>query len=1281
MKPSTPSNLILCATLFTAALLGPAASSMQRLAASAVEATCGDAEKHHVDGRDFDAARHWRQALELWAQLPAQERAGSLAEAELALRRLDQVWGDQGNGPDSIAIFATLAGLDSPGGAAGAAEREITSYARYLHGWALLDMGAPVAAAGAAWKDLGFLQNWQVIGPFDNERGSQFLTELGPEKGLELGAPYLEARHDGKKRPVAWRRLPRALLAGTVDFSALFVPNEQCLAYAMTHVEAGAAVDAALRLGSDEGLRVWVNGQLVASNDTHRSFDIDQDIVGVRLQKGWNSILVKVTQTTDDWYLAARLTDANGAPLAGVAEKEPPPDAVLTRLEGDAAKVPVATGLIATLEQELQERASDARGHYLLGAILQARNAFDENEHPDTELLKRAVQIDKDQAAFHLTLATSQKRSSTIAAQKDDNAWRLAMEQAARLGSARADVELARHTFDTFSSLERARLLVRHALERSPELESALLLDGDLDRALQLPRARERAHDRAYLRADKSLRLLLAQVDRLEGEGKINAALELLAQASKRGGNFEAATIFYDLARLCLAVNKSQDALAALATWRSLQPLNTTPDAVEAEILEGLGRGEEAVASLERALEICPEDHKLLARQAQLLLRLARKSEGLAALERSLDLQPNQPELREYVEFLKAERSLFEENFRRDTTDLVRQAIESRGSDAGNDPARVLLDLTAIQVNKDGTTKTFVQNVLQVLNERGIRMYDQFGSHYAHGEQVLEFKKAKVTRPDGSSAEAKLSRHGGAANDPSGNYYSGSVDLPSLSIGDVIEIEYVREDIAQSFFGDYFGHIEVFQDPVAVQEKVFILRVPRERKFYFHQRNMQTEPVTTDDEATATRTYVWTRRDIPRLDPEPSMPQAREVSPVLEVSTFETWDAFNKWYWSLIRKQFETSPEIAKKVRELTSGLESDTEKIRAIYNFVVTDVRYNAWEFGVHGFKPYNAATVFARRFGDCKDKAMLLSVMLKEVGLTALPVLIRADEQRGKEDLTLPMVNHFNHCIAYVPAGPGREELFLDGTAQHHGFRDVPSMDRGASVVVVGEDRALLETVPWNRPDELAVVEETTVTLKADLAADLQVRAQAAGDYAVYIRNHFEIAAERKTLLEKTYGKRFAASTVQAESFSNLLNIDEPVSFQVGLTVPRFIDEAPEGLSIRAAEDFFQSARSFSGMGSLEKRDHDVLLGPPRSSRLKTVYLLPPGLRVKSLPAGQEIQSRFGKLLVKYAQESPDRLVVERVVEVTSHRVAISDYAEFREFAAAVGRLEDEKIVLERA
>jgi hypothetical protein len=125
----------------------------------------------------------------------------------------------------------------------------------------------------------------------------------------------------------------------------------------------------------------------------------------------------------------------------------------------------------------------------------------------------------------------------------------------------------------------------------------------------------------------------------------------------------------------------------------------------------------------------------------------------------------------------------------------------------------------------------------------------------------------------------------------------------------------------------------------------------------------------------------------------------------------------------------------------------------------------------------------------------------------------------------------------------------------------------------------------------------------------------------------------------------------------------------------------EEPEGLAVRAPEDFFGIGGDLANIGSLEERKYPVLLASPRSSSLKTTYIFPDGLKVKSVPPEHEIESRFGRLRVTYEEESPGKLVAYRLIEVTSPRVSVDEYDAFREFAASVDRLKDEKIVLERS
>jgi cellulose synthase operon protein C len=333
-----------------------------------------------------------------------------------------------------------------------------------------------------------------------------------------------------------------------------------------------------------------------------------------------------------------------------------------------------------------------------------------------------------------------------------------------------------------------------------------------------------------------------------------------------------------------------------------------------------------------------------------------------------------------------------------------------------------------------------------------------------------------------------------------------------------------------------------------------------------------------------------------------------------------------------------------------------------------------------VHGFKPYNAATIFARRFGDCKDKATLMTVMLAEVGIRAWPVLIYGDPRRSAEDLTLPLVNHFNHCITYIPASGARPELYLDGTATFHSLEELPTMDRGARVLVVRDDGGAIQEIPWNPPEGFSHEEEIQIILGEDRGAEIQVRGASRGDFAVSVRRSFEIAAQRKTDLEKAYGGRYAGVSVKDASFSDLANLDEPVGFSFVLAAPRVLEEAPEGLVLKPPEDLFSTGGMLGNIASLEERTTDVILGSPRRAALRVRIALPPGYRVRSLPAAREATIRAGRLKATF-ESGPDGILMERVLEITSPRVPLADYAEFREFAATVNQLREERILLERS
>ena len=114
---------------------------------------------------------------------------------------------------------------------------------------------------------------------------------------------------------VEWKPVP----AGDhVDLSSLFPNQANCVAYLRAQIVAPGDLDGLLLMGSDDGLKAWLNGQVVHSNNVDRGLVVDQDRAPVKLKQGPNQLLLKVTQGGGGWAACARLVGANGQPITGL---------------------------------------------------------------------------------------------------------------------------------------------------------------------------------------------------------------------------------------------------------------------------------------------------------------------------------------------------------------------------------------------------------------------------------------------------------------------------------------------------------------------------------------------------------------------------------------------------------------------------------------------------------------------------------------------------------------------------------------------------------------------------------------------------------------------------------------------------------------------------------------------------------------------------------------------------------------------------------------------------
>lgn len=149
--------------------------------------------------------------------------------------------------------------------------------------------------------------------------------------------------------------------------------------------------------------------------------------------------------------------------------------------------------------------------------------------------------------------------------------------------------------------------------------------------------------------------------------------------------------------------------------------------------------------------------------------------------------------------------------------------------------------------------------------------------------------------------------------------------------------------------------------------------------------------------------WEWVVRDIKGIRPEEDMPPARGLAGRMIVNFlppggpgtkgFANWQTMGAWYSVLTTGRRDPSPELKQKVLELTSSSAMPVDKMRALAGFLQHDIRYVAIELGIGGYQPHPATEVFAHRYGDCKDKATLMSAMLHEIGINSYYVVINSE------------------------------------------------------------------------------------------------------------------------------------------------------------------------------------------------------------------------------------------------------------------------------------------------
>ncbi|SHH20793.1 Transglutaminase-like superfamily protein [Chryseolinea serpens] len=262
--------------------------------------------------------------------------------------------------------------------------------------------------------------------------------------------------------------------------------------------------------------------------------------------------------------------------------------------------------------------------------------------------------------------------------------------------------------------------------------------------------------------------------------------------------------------------------------------------------------------------------------------------------------------------------------------------------------------------------------------------------------------------------------------------YDGSLsvvlNVQDVRVGDVLEYSFTRKGFNPVFNGHYGDRI-YFDYSVPYASLYHRLVVPSEKKLFTKYYNEEV-PAAIQQKGRLTE-YVWKLANVKRVTYDDYVPGWFDASRHVAVTDFESWAEVAQW----AGVHFEVPAAEQRKLRQFLEGqfdAAGKQEILEKATRFVQDEVRYLGFESGRNSHKPHSPLKVYEQRFGDCKDKSLLLCSILRQYDIQAYPMLVNTST-RNTMSAQLPAANLFDHCVVAVLQDDQR--LYIDPTISNQG------------------------------------------------------------------------------------------------------------------------------------------------------------------------------------------------------------------------------------------------------
>lgn len=346
--------------------------------------------------------------------------------------------------------------------------------------------------------------------------------------------------------------------------------------------------------------------------------------------------------------------------------------------------------------------------------------------------------------------------------------------------------------------------------------------------------------------------------------------------------------------------------------------------------------------------------------------------------------------------------------------------------------------------------------------------------------------------------------------------------LEDIRSGDVIEYAFSVEGTNPVFEDHFYWTLTTaFSVPVGAVHGA--LRHPKDREIVLARHSTGAEAEVSESDGS--KVHRWLIENPKPIPHEGGTPSHYDPWGWIEATSWQDWGEVATW----AEKQYVIPTELPAELLEESerlAGLEDDESRILGALRFAQDEIRYLGIFDGVHSHKPYPIETIVKRRFGDCKDKTLLLVSMLRHLGFEAWPALVHTDYGKAIGEWS-PSPHAFNHLVTVVKHGSQLHWLDPTASYQRGPLETLFFPDYGDSLILrgnPGKSTALTKVTPQGY-DAVGTMVTETFRLPDYLGpATLDVETVYHGDDADSIRSYF--ASMARSEVQRKYVNYYSAS-----------------------------------------------------------------------------------------------------------------------------------------------------------